>query len=471
MADLAKIKRNVAKMAEMGAPESDIDGYITSEGTSVEAIKDFKPGMDIQGAIKSGVSGAAEPILGPLGMGKMAREAQGMYGAGREAILESNMPIVGKQARSRFSQEGPTLTIPQTRISPKTDLKFSPQNITKQAQGLGVDIATGLGGDLIASRGPALLNRAVAKPLSNTLEGVGSRAMNILAKPSKQAMKYANPGRGLAKYVGPRLSKEGLRSGAEEQIGKLTTELQKLASSPEAKPVDVTPVFEQIKASVDQLNALPETYAPQIQAHRELASDLANLARSKGKIGSDGRMYLDPKDAIEMKRIIGRIPSWNVMDPKLGSLSKVTRKAYGALDQSIDKSVPGSKAVNQGLSDLIGAERSLSDVISSGQKSNPINISPFDVMAGGGMSYAMGPEAGVPTYLGLKAAIAASKSTPVLSTVGGVAGGLSRGVESAGVGLEKLNRPSIVEQIPSAVFSRMKDQPKVSTALRMKKGK
>lgn len=40
--DLARIKRNVKKMASMGAPEADIDGYIASEGTTIDAIRNFK---------------------------------------------------------------------------------------------------------------------------------------------------------------------------------------------------------------------------------------------------------------------------------------------------------------------------------------------------------------------------------------------------------------------------------------------
>lgn len=40
--DLAKVKRNVAKMVSMNAPEEDIDAYISSEGTSVDAIRRFK---------------------------------------------------------------------------------------------------------------------------------------------------------------------------------------------------------------------------------------------------------------------------------------------------------------------------------------------------------------------------------------------------------------------------------------------
>ena len=41
MADLARIKRNVAKMASMNAPETDIDNYIASEGVTVDDVRDY----------------------------------------------------------------------------------------------------------------------------------------------------------------------------------------------------------------------------------------------------------------------------------------------------------------------------------------------------------------------------------------------------------------------------------------------
>lgn len=43
MADLARIKANVAKMASQNAPEADIDGYIASEGVSLDDVRAFKP--------------------------------------------------------------------------------------------------------------------------------------------------------------------------------------------------------------------------------------------------------------------------------------------------------------------------------------------------------------------------------------------------------------------------------------------
>lgn len=41
MADLKRIKENVAKMAGVNAPEEDIDGYIASEGVTVEEVRNF----------------------------------------------------------------------------------------------------------------------------------------------------------------------------------------------------------------------------------------------------------------------------------------------------------------------------------------------------------------------------------------------------------------------------------------------
>jgi hypothetical protein len=42
MEDLARIKANVAKMASMNAPEEDIDGYIASEGVTVDDVRNFQ---------------------------------------------------------------------------------------------------------------------------------------------------------------------------------------------------------------------------------------------------------------------------------------------------------------------------------------------------------------------------------------------------------------------------------------------
>lgn len=61
MADLDRIKSNVAKMVAQGAPESDIDGYIASEGVTIDQIRAHKGG-DLSW---SDVPGEALRNLGP----------------------------------------------------------------------------------------------------------------------------------------------------------------------------------------------------------------------------------------------------------------------------------------------------------------------------------------------------------------------------------------------------------------------
>lgn len=54
MQDMARIKRNVRKMVSQGAPETDIDAYIASEGTTIDAVRAFQPdaSQDGQGGTK-----------------------------------------------------------------------------------------------------------------------------------------------------------------------------------------------------------------------------------------------------------------------------------------------------------------------------------------------------------------------------------------------------------------------------------
>ena len=44
MADLDRVKRNISRMISLNAPETDIDEYIASEGTTVDAVRAYKPG-------------------------------------------------------------------------------------------------------------------------------------------------------------------------------------------------------------------------------------------------------------------------------------------------------------------------------------------------------------------------------------------------------------------------------------------
>ena len=85
MADLARIKENVAKMAAMNAPEEDIDGYIRSEGLSIAEVRDYRPqtwDKAALGAVSSFARGAS------LGLAdKVGGAFNAAFGAPLDALL------------------------------------------------------------------------------------------------------------------------------------------------------------------------------------------------------------------------------------------------------------------------------------------------------------------------------------------------------------------------------------------------
>ncbi|MCP2132972.1 hypothetical protein [Agrobacterium tumefaciens] len=69
MADLARIKRNVAKMASQNAPIEDIDGYIASEGVTIDDVKNFKPPATEKAPEEKGMLRSAADSVDAFGRG------------------------------------------------------------------------------------------------------------------------------------------------------------------------------------------------------------------------------------------------------------------------------------------------------------------------------------------------------------------------------------------------------------------
>ena len=85
MADLARIKRNVAKMASMGAPEADIDGYIASEGVTIDDVKNFgrpqlSPMTDEQRAQAEQMASEMRPQRENVALGALTGFGEGLAG-------------------------------------------------------------------------------------------------------------------------------------------------------------------------------------------------------------------------------------------------------------------------------------------------------------------------------------------------------------------------------------------------------
>lgn len=91
MADLARIKGNVAKMASMNAPEQDIDGYIASEGVSVDDVKGFQLPLEQEGFVGSVKSDYTDRLKNGE---KIAEE----YVAGNQSYPETVAQFAGQGA-------------------------------------------------------------------------------------------------------------------------------------------------------------------------------------------------------------------------------------------------------------------------------------------------------------------------------------------------------------------------------------
>ncbi len=88
-ADIGRVKRNIGKMIEGGASESEIDFYINSEGTSLDAIRSFKAEPAQAGPRQAGsaVEEAIRPITSyPEVYSQMNRESREQMGRGLEQL-------------------------------------------------------------------------------------------------------------------------------------------------------------------------------------------------------------------------------------------------------------------------------------------------------------------------------------------------------------------------------------------------
>jgi hypothetical protein len=99
MADLDRIKRNVSKMAAQNAPESDIDGYIASEGVTVDDVRNYKaqpqnPFTFARDAVESG------QVEAPKGFQDRMAQDYEKFRQGTEKATENNYSLPEQGARA-----------------------------------------------------------------------------------------------------------------------------------------------------------------------------------------------------------------------------------------------------------------------------------------------------------------------------------------------------------------------------------
>lgn len=172
MADLARIKRNVAKMAAQNAPIEDIDGYITSEGVTIDDVRSFRPGADAEQAK------APPPAVSPPDAAKQARDnyySSGIYagdynplgtiakslGAASDAVGSGLLMGWDDEANAALATGGGTLGDYEAKRQEFDAMKAARREQNPVASVIG-ELAGGVaGGGTLASAGLTTAGRAI----------------------------------------------------------------------------------------------------------------------------------------------------------------------------------------------------------------------------------------------------------------------------------------------------------------------
>ncbi|MCZ7488545.1 hypothetical protein [Rhizobium rhizogenes] len=188
MADLARIKRNVAKMAAQNAPVEDIDGYISSEGVSVDDVRNFKPTAAPTGQHLSFEEG--QKLLAADEQKQRMDGASGTIGAALTGVADG-VPVAGPLLRGAGERGAAIASTVMNGGTYDENLKLA-QDISQKAQEAhpyvttGANVAGAVAGTapLIAAapaafgaRGGSMLARTLASTGSGTVMGAGDSAV------------------------------------------------------------------------------------------------------------------------------------------------------------------------------------------------------------------------------------------------------------------------------------------------------
>lgn len=246
MADLARIKNNVRKMAAQNAPEADIDGYIASEGVSVDDVRNFtgapqqpvqpqQPeapgyGMDMLKGAASGLRSGVEGLAGAVGSanqltGQGAGWLAGKLGAGpgmqefvqnvgRRANLMPFMPSTDEIAGGT---DAAVNAVPGSK-SFQDVTRYQPQTLPGKIVRTAAEIAP----NMVAGPGGALRKTAMTAASSVGSELAGAATEGTAAEPWARAGGMIAGG-GLAAGRNPSLVKMAAEGAPTQEVLKTQT--------------------------------------------------------------------------------------------------------------------------------------------------------------------------------------------------------------------------------------------------------
>jgi len=329
MADLAKIKRNVAKMAAQGAPIEDIDGYIASQGVTVDEVRAFKPQQATQATpapsmgigedmARSGATGLRQGIEGTVGMfgdaAKMTGDIVG-WGAGKLGASPETQDwarTIGRRVNP-FGMAATTEEI-QSATKPVIGENYQPQTVAGEYARTVGQFAPA------AVAGPGSLGRKAAMTVIPALasETAGQATKGTALEP------YARGGAALVSGVG--VASLGKNAGAVK-------DMRKNAPSYEAVVADKNTLYTALENAGIQFDA--KTYynmvgrvSHKLRNFNDVDAPLTSrvLKTAKGKVKSGAQSFNDVEDMLSKAKGILREPN----------ASNEDKKAAGILIEELD---------------------------------------------------------------------------------------------------------------------------------------
>lgn len=408
MADLAKIKRNVSKMVSMSAPEADIDAYISSEGVTIDDVRNFsvQPTQQVEMAAdvaKSFGSGLAEGAYGMAMLPKTLGELAGKgvtYGIDRLSGMSPEQASA-QQAKTQQAMEANTIIPSPFQLLEKgynavrPYVSYTPQTIAGQyaktagefapaaiSPGTAAQKIAAVAAPAIASETAGQLTKGkAAEPVARLAGGlIGGRLASPRTTAIKETGKLAPTEAKLARNVSEAykaIDDAGVSYNPRLFRGEVTNSMSKIREA----NLDVDPAGESVFKLLDRIR--------RASADKMTPGYIDKQHSRLGKILSDPTKSGEAKEAALIARqslmdIIGTQPLRSASGKSGADVVEMTRQARELAASKIKSSnIATREAVGEWYQSggVSGVRNQLSNLGKSLEKSKNIGWTPMEVDA------------------------------------------------------------------------------------------
>lgn len=379
---------------ELGFSDAQVDGYLRAKGITPVSVNRTQPKPDfkVSDVGKGFLKGAQSTISNVGSFGQKALE--GITG------VKSQTPTLNQTIGDKLK---PTNTAQSIGFgAEKIGEFFVPGGVgLKATKGASLAARAGteaLGTGLVASaQGGKPKDIATIAGISATIPIVGKLA-SIVTTPAKKILaerispallnKYIlrptakefhfgkDPGLGVAKEGLTANTREGLLTQITAKKKEIGNQIDEVLKKPEfaVKKIEVKSALAGLDKKIAKAaEEGEEVLYNRLTKIREGITGKFQMIEGKAVKVADRATQLTPLEAAQLKRKIGSASKWTgqAFDQEV---NQARVEVYRALNEMIDKAVPGSKALNSRYANMLTAERALDNTINVAKRQSPIGL-------------------------------------------------------------------------------------------------